>query len=159
MAKRITPRASSNTIVKNKKAFHEYFIEENIEAGIVLDGWEVKSIRAGRMQIVDSYVHIKSDEAWLFNSHIRPLHCTSTHSLPVADRTRKLLLHTYQIHNLIGKIEQKSYAIIPTSVYWKNSHIKIYLAIAKGKKLHDKRQSSKEQDWQRERARLLKALG
>ncbi|MBK2124297.1 SsrA-binding protein SmpB [Fangia hongkongensis] len=150
------PKATSNIIAKNKKAFHEYLIEDRMEAGIVLDGWEVKSIREGKVQITDSHIHIKNNEAWLFNANITPLHSASTHVSPIADSTRKLLLHRKQIDNLMGKIEQKGYTIVPLSMYWKNSHVKLEIAIAKGKQLHDKRQASKEKDWQREKERLFK---
>lgn len=146
----------SAIIAKNKKAFHEYLIEARFEAGIVLAGWEVKSIREGRVQITDSHIHIKKNEAWLFNAHITPLHSASTHVVAVSDSTRKLLLHRREISKLVGKVEQKGYTIVPLSMYWKGSHVKVEIAIAKGKKLHDKRQSAKERDWQREKERLFK---
>lgn len=148
--------ATSGTIARNKKAFHEYLIEERFEAGIVLQGWEIKSIRAGRVQLTDSHIHVKNNEAWLFNALITPLHSASTHVVPVPAGTRKLLLHRREINKLLGKVDIKGYTIVPLAMYWKGSRVKIEIAIAKGKQLHDKRQASKEHDWKREKERLFK---
>ena len=150
------PKATSNVIAKNKKAFHEYLIEDRFEAGLVLQGWEVKSIREGKVQLVDSHIHIKNNEAWLFNALITPLHSASTHVVPQPSGTRKLLLNRREINALLGKIDQKGYTVVPLSMYWKGSKVKVEIALAKGKKLHDKRQASKDQDWSREKARLFK---
>ncbi|WP_119343806.1 SsrA-binding protein SmpB [Facilibium subflavum] len=149
-------KANSQTIAQNKKAFHEYLIEDRFEAGIVLDGWEIKSIRAGRVQLSDSHVYIKKGEAWLFNALITPLHSASTHVVPEPSATRKLLLNRREINKLLGKVEQQGYAIVPLSMYWKGHRVKLEIAVAKGKKLYDKRQASKEKDWQREKERLFK---
>ena len=143
-------------IAKNKRAFHDYIIEDHFEAGIVLKGWEVKSLRQGRLQLIESYVHIKKNEAWLFNAIITPLVSASTHVVPNPSGTRKLLLSRREINKLIGKIDQKGYTVVPLSMYWKGKHVKVDIATAKGKKQHDKRQAAKEQDWKREKARLFK---
>ncbi|MFZ9036071.1 MAG: SsrA-binding protein SmpB [Francisellaceae bacterium] len=148
--------ANSNLIAKNKKAWHDYTIEETLEAGIVLQGWEIKSIRAGKVQLVDSHIHIKKGEIWLFNALITPLLSASTHIVPEPASTRKLLLHKRQIGQLIGKVEQKGYTLIPLSMYWKDSKVKLEVALARGKKLHDKREASKAADWKREQGRLFK---
>lgn len=146
----------SNTVATNKKAFHDYSIEECFEAGIVLKGWEIKSIRAGRMQLIDSHIHVKNNEAWLFNALITPLDSASTHVVPAPAGRRKLLLHRREINKLLGKVDLKGYTVVPLVMYWKGSCIKIEIAIAKGKQLHDKRQTSKEHDWKREKERLFK---
>lgn len=143
-------------IAKNKRAFHDYIIEDHFEAGIVLQGWEVKSLRKGRLQLIESYVHIKKNEAWLFNAIITPLVSASTHIVPNPSATRKLLLSRREINKLIGKIDQKGYTIVPLSMYWKGKHVKVDIATAKGKKQYDKRQAAKEHDWKREKARLFK---
>lgn len=144
------------TIAVNRKARHEYTIEADFEAGIVLQGWEVKSIRAGKANISDSYVIIKNEEAWLLGAEIQPLLSASTHIRPESQRTRKLLLHKRELRKLIGFTEQKGYTIVALKMYWKGSKIKVLIATAKGKKLHDKRQTIKERDWQRDKARLQK---
>jgi SsrA-binding protein len=149
-------KTKSDLIAKNKKAFHEYSIEDKLEAGIVLKGWEVKSIREGKVQLVDSHVHFRNNEAWLSNTLITPLLSASTHIIPQPSAARKLLLHAYQISKLIGKIEQKGYTIVPIQMYWKNGNVKVEIALAKGKQLHDKRASSKDKDWKREQARIFK---
>lgn len=146
----------NSRIAENRKARHEYAIEESFEAGIVLQGWEVKSLRAGKGGIADSYVIIKGGEAWLLNCVITPLLSASTHVTPENSRTRKLLLNKKELKRLIGAVERKGYTIVALTMYWKNSFVKVQIAIAKGKKLHDKRQTEKEKDWQREKARILK---
>lgn len=146
----------SNTIAANRQASHEYFIEERYEAGLALEGWEVKSLREGRVQLKESYVLIKHGEAWLFGAHISALTSASTHVNPEAIRSRKLLLHRQELNKLIGAVERKGYTLVPLSMYWKNGRVKLEIGMAKGKKLHDKRAASKERDWQREKARIMK---
>lgn len=146
----------SSTIAKNKRATHDFFIEERFEAGIALEGWEVKSMRAGKLQLVDSYVIIKSGEAWLLGSLITPLQTASTHIQPDSTRTRKLLLHRNELDRLIGAVERKGYTIIALSMYWKRGLAKVELGLAKGKQTHDKRDTERERDWKREKERLLK---
>lgn len=146
------------TIAVNRKAHHEFSIEERYEAGIALEGWEVKSIRAGRVQIDQSYVILKSNEVWLLGAQISPLLTASTHIQPDPQRTRKLLLNMREISKLIGNVERKGYTLIPLKLYWKNNRVKIEIGLAKGKKLHDKRASEKERDWQRDKQRIAKKL-
>lgn len=152
------PSIIENVIARNKKAFHEYVMEEPFEAGIVLKGWEIKSIREGKVQLIDSHIHIKNNEAWLFNALITPLHSASTHTIPVPASTRKLLLHRREINKLLGKVYQKGYTVVPLAIYWKKSCVKIQITVAKGKQLHDKRQATKDQDWIREKERLFKKI-
>ncbi len=147
----------SSTIALNKKARHDFFIEERFEAGLALEGWEVKSLRAGRVQLSESYVLIKSGEAWLFGAHISPLTTASTHIHPDPLRTRKLLLHKSELNKLIGQVERKGYTLAPLALYWKRGRAKLEIGLAKGKKEHDKRAVLKDRDWQREKARLLKS--
>jgi len=149
-------KASGNTIVLNKKARHDFFIEEKFEAGIALEGWEVKSLRAGKIQIRDSYILLKDAEAYLFGALITPLPTASTHINPDPQRTRKLLLHRREINTLIGAVERKGYTVVPTAMYWKQGKAKIEIGMAKGKHEFDKRRTEKERDWQREKQRLLK---
>ncbi len=149
-------KAASSTIALNKKSKHDYFIEDRYEAGIALEGWEVKSLRAGRVQLRDSYVIIKDGEAYLFGALITPLPTASTHITPDAQRTRKLLLHKQELSRLIGAVERKGYTLIVTALYWKKGRAKAEIALAKGKQEHDKRATIKERDWQREQRRLLK---
>lgn len=145
------------SIAENKKARHEYFIEDTIEAGLVLEGWEVKSLRKGKAQITDAYVLLKNGEAWLLGAQITPLNTVSTHIHAQADRTRKLLLNKKEIAKLIGLTQQKGFACIPLKLFWKSAKVKCLIATAKGKKLHDKRESDKKRDWQKEKSRLLKS--
>ena len=149
-------QSSDSTIAQNKKALHDYFIEQRLEAGLALEGWEVKSIRAGRVQLKESYVLVKHGEAWLLGSHITPLSSASTHINPDPTRTRKLLLHREELNKLIGKVEQKGYTLVPLKLYWKKSMIKCEVGLAKGKKLHDKRETSKQRDWERQKQRIMK---
>ena len=144
------------TIAVNRQAKHEYFIEERFEAGLVLEGWEVKSLREGRVQLKESYVVIKRGEAWLSGAHISPLLSASTHIKPEAVRSKKLLLNRHELNKLIGSVERKGYTIIPLSMYWKSGRAKLEIGLAKGKQLHDKRAASKDRDWQREKGRILK---
>jgi len=149
---------SDTTIAVNRKALHEYSIEERFEAGIALEGWEVKSLRAGKIQLDQSYVILKNGEAWLLGGLITPLQTASTHIHPDPTRTRKLLLHQREISKLIGNVERKGYTLIPLSLYWKGNRVKLAIALAKGKKQHDKRATEKERDWQRQKQRILKQL-
>jgi len=150
------PKISDNTIAINKKARHDYFIEKDFEAGMVLEGWEVKSLRAGKIQIRDSHVIIKNGEAFLLGALITPLPTASTHINPDPTRTRKLLLHRGELSTLIGAVERKGYTIVPLSMYWIRGRAKIKIGLAKGKQKHDKRATEKERDWQREKQRMLK---
>lgn len=147
---------NSNVIVINKKATHDYFIEERIEAGLVLLGWEVKSLRAKKVQLVDCYILLKDGEAFLLGCHIDPLPTVSTHIVPEPTRTRKLLMHQKEISQLVGAKERDGYTIIPTKLYWIRGRAKAEIAIAKGKKQHDKRASQKDRDWNRDKERLMK---
>ena len=144
------------SIAANKKAFHDYFIEEKYEAGIVLQGWEVKAIRAGRVQLKEAYVIIRNEELFLIGSHISPLSTASTHINPDPVRTRKLLLHTEEISKLIGKVERAGYTLVPLDMHYTRGRIKLEIGLAKGKKQHDKRETEKERDWQREKQRLMR---
>lgn len=148
--------AGGATIVVNRKARHEYFIEETFEAGVALEGWEVKSLRAGKAQLVDSYVIIKEGEAWLLGSLITPLPTASTHIHPDPSRTRKLLLHRRELDRLIGAVERKGYTLIALSLYWKHGRAKAEVGLAKGKQTHDKRATEKDREWQRQKQRILK---
>ncbi len=147
---------SDQSIAVNRRAHYEYSFEERFEAGISLEGWEVKSLRAGRVQLDQSYVLLKNNEAWLLGSLITPLQSASTHIHPDPQRTRKLLLHQSEISKLIGSVERKGYTLIPLKLYWKGNRVKLEIALAKGKKEHDKRDTEKKRDWQREKQRLLK---
>ena len=149
-------KSDSNTIVLNKKARHDFILEDRFEAGIVLEGWEVKSLRAGKVQIRDSYVFIKDNECWLSAMVITPLQTASTHINPEPTRVRKLLLNRDEINKLIGAVERKGYTLVATAMYWKQGRAKLEIALAKGKKEHDKRASEKDRDWKREKARILK---
>ena len=149
-------KSESNTIVLNKKARHDFTLGDRFEAGIILQGWEVKSLRAKKVQIRDSYVFIKNGEAWLSSTVITPLDTASTHIHPEPQRMRKLLLHRDEITKLISAVERKGYTLVATAMYWKKGRAKLEIALAKGKKEHDKRASEKDRDWQREKARMLK---
>jgi len=143
-------------IVENRKAFHDYFVEERYEAGLVLEGWEVKAIRAGRAQISDAYVIVDKGALWLLGAHISPLLAASTHVHPDPVRTRKLLLRAEEIRRLIGKVEQRGYTLIPLDLHYAKGRIKLQIALARGKLRHDKRASEREKEWQREKTRLLR---
>jgi len=146
----------SQTIALNKKARHDYFIDECYEAGVALQGWEVKALRAGRLQLKEGYVFVKKGEAWLFGAHILPLSTTSTHFVADPTRTRRLLLHRRQIDHLIGAVERKGYTLVPLAMYWKKGRAKLEIGLARGKKQHDKRADQRDKDWQREKSRLMK---
>ena len=145
------------SIVENRKAFHDYFIEERYEAGVALEGWEVKAIRAGRAQIADAYVMVKGGELFLIGSHVSPLPTVSTHFVPDPTRTRKLLMRADEIRRLIGKIEQRGYSLIPLNLHYAKGRIKLDIALARGKLKHDKRADVREKDWKREQQRLLRS--
>ena len=144
------------SIVDNKKAFHDYFVEERFEAGIVLEGWEVKSIRAGRTQLKEAYVIVNSGEIFLFGAHISPLPTASTHVQPDPVRTRKLLLNASEINKLIGKVERAGYTLMPLNLHFSKGRVKCEIGLAKGKKQYDKRDTEKERDWQREQQKIMK---
>jgi len=144
------------SIVENKKAFHDYFIEERYEAGIALEGWEVKAIRAGRAQIKEAYVIVQGAEAFIIGMHVSPLATASTHVRPDPTRTRKLLLHAEEIRRLIGKVEQAGYTLVPLNLHYAKGRIKLEVGLGRGKLKHDKREAEKDRDWQRERQRLMR---
>jgi SsrA-binding protein len=144
------------SIIDNKKAFHDYFIEERYEAGLVLEGWEVKAIRAGRAQLKEAYVVLKKEEVWLVGCHISPLATASTHIKPDPTRSRKLLLHAQEIKKLIGKVQQAGYTLVPLNLHYAKGRIKLEIGLAKGKKMHDKRAAEKDREWAREKQRLMK---
>lgn len=147
---------NANSIAQNKKARFDYFIEETYEAGLVLSGWEVKSLRQGKVQINESYILLKDNEAWLFGALITPLISASSHQFHDPLRLRKLLMHRREIDRLMGLIDQKGYTLVPLSLYWSQGKVKISIGLAKGKKLHDKRATQKERDWNRDKQRILK---
>jgi SsrA-binding protein len=144
------------SIVQNRKAFHDYFVEERYEAGLALQGWEVKAIRAGRAQLADAYVLIKGGELWLIGGHITPLATVSTHFVPDPARTRKLLLRAEEIRRLIGKVQQRGYALVPLDLHYSKGRIKLELGLARGKQKHDKRAAEREKEWQRDKQKLLR---
>jgi SsrA-binding protein len=145
------------SIAQNKKAFHDYFIEEKYEAGIVLEGWEVKAIRDNRANIKEAYVIIQHGEVYLIGCHVTPLGAASTHIRPDAIRTRKLLLHNEEIAKLIGKVERAGYTLVPLDLHFNDGRVKVQIGLAKGKKQYDKRDAEKERDWERERGRIVRA--
>jgi SsrA-binding protein len=145
-----------STIAQNKKARFDFFIEERLEAGLALLGWEVKSMRAGKAQLTDSYVILREGEAWLLNSHVSPLNTASTHVIAEPNRIRKLLLNRREIDRLTGLVERKGYTLIALELYWSKNHVKVAVGLAKGKKQHDKRDTEKDRDWQRDKARAMK---
>jgi SsrA-binding protein len=144
------------SIIENRKAFHDYFVEERYEAGLVLEGWEVKAIRAGRVHLKEAYVVVKTAEPFIIGMHITPLVSASTHVHPDPTRSRKLLLNAEEIRKLIGKVEQKGYTLVPLDLHYAKGRVKLAIGLAKGKKQHDKRETEKERDWQREQQRLLR---
>jgi SsrA-binding protein len=143
-------------IAENRKARFEYFIEERYEAGLVLQGWEVKAMRAGRAQLAEAYVYLRGGEAFMIGAHISPLPSTSSHVVADPVRTRKLLLRHSELSGLVGAVERKGYTLVPLELYWKDGRAKLQVGLAKGKKQHDKRAVEKDRDWQRDKARLLK---
>ncbi len=150
-------QAGRSTIALNKKARHDFHIEDRFEAGLALQGWEVKSLRDGRAQLKESYVVLKEGEAWLIGCHVSPLPSASTHVKTDPVRSRKLLLNRSELNRLVGLVERKGYTLVPLAMYWKKSRAKLEIGLAKGKKQHDKRASDKDRDWQRQKARILKS--
>ncbi|MBV8123067.1 MAG: SsrA-binding protein SmpB [Burkholderiaceae bacterium] len=144
------------SIAENRRARFEYHLEEQYEAGVVLEGWEVKAIRAGQVQLPDGYVHIRNGELYLIGCRINPLRTASTHVNPLADRTRKLLMKREEIRRLIGKVEQRGYTLVPLDLHYKDGRVKVQIALAKGKDKADKRETEKQRDWERERGRLMR---
>ena len=159
MNKKKSKSGDDRIIAKNRKARHEYTIEENFEGGLVLEGWEVKSLRDGRGNIAESYVVIKQSEAWLVSCHITPLKTASTHVRPDPTRSRKILLQRRELNKLIGAVERAGYTLIPLDLHWTRGRAKLDIGLAKGKKLHDKRADIKERDWARDKQRMLKNAG
>lgn len=147
---------SGSTIAQNRRARHDYFLEDKFEAGIVLEGWEVKSLRDGRLQLNESYIVIHNGEAWLHGAHISPMLSASTHIHPDNIRRRKLLLHRLELNRLIGAVDRKGYTIVPVAMYWKKGKAKLEIALAKGKQHHDKRATEKDRDWAKEKARIFR---
>jgi len=148
----------TSQISQNKRARHDYHIQETIEAGMQLEGWEVKSLREGRSQLTEGYVNIKNGEAWLVGTHISPLNTVSTHYTPDPRRARKLLLNKFELNSLVGSVDRKGYTLIPLKLYWKRGKVKLEIGLGKGKQQHDKRHSIKEKDWSRQKARVLKNI-
>ena len=147
-------QAGESTIAQNKKARFDYFIEDRLEAGLALQGWEVKSMRAGKAQLTDSFVILRDGEAWLLGSHVTPLNTVSTHVIAEPKRIRKLLLNRREIDRLTGLVERKGYTLIALELYWSKNRVKVAVGLAKGKKQHDKRDTEKDRDWQRDKARV-----
>jgi len=150
------PQSAPRSIAENRKARFDYFIEDRYEAGLALQGWEVKALRAGRAQLKEAYVYLRAGEAFLIGAHISPLAAASTHVVADPVRSRKLLLHRSQLQHLIGAVERRGYTLVPLELYWKDGRAKVEVGLAKGKKQHDKRAVQKDRDWQREKGRLLK---
>jgi SsrA-binding protein len=145
------------SIAQNRKAFHDYFVEERYEAGLVLEGWEVKAIRAGRAQLGDAYVLVRNGALWLVGAHISPLPTVSTHFVPDPTRTRKLLMHAEEIQRLIGKVERRGYTLIPLDMHYKKGRIKLEVALGRGKLKHDKRAAERDREWERDKQKLLRS--
>jgi len=156
MTKKKTKKPSGNMIAVNRRARHDYFIEDQYEAGLALEGWEVKSLRAGNAQLTEAYVNLKKGEAWLVGAHFSPLKTTSTHITAVPTRARKLLMHRNELDRLTGAVERKGYALIPLDLHWHKGRAKLTIGLGKGKKQHDKRSDRKDRDWQRQKERILK---
>lgn len=158
MSKSKKKKASSHSriIAQNRRARHDYQIEDDFEAGIVLEGWEVKALREGRASVAESYVRIEKGEAWLIGAQIQALKTASTHVVPEPNRTRKLLLHSREIRRLIGVTERKGYTLVPLDMHWSHGRAKLQFGVGRGKKAHDKRDAIKERDWSRDKARLLR---
>ena len=151
-------KSTKSRIADNKKARHDYFIEKTIEAGLQLEGWEVKSLRTGQTQLREGYVNLKNGEAWLIGAHISPLQTTSTHIKADPTRSRKLLLNRSELDHLVGAVERKGFTLIPLNLHWKRGRIKLDIGLGKGKKQHDKRQTIKERDWSRQKSRIIKKI-
>lgn len=153
------PKGSPATIAQNRRARHEYFVEEKFEAGLLLLGWEVKSLRAGKCNLTDAYILLKNNEAWVIGIHMQPLLAASTHVVADPTRTRKLLLNRREIDRLQGEVQQKGHTCVPLAMYWSGGRAKIEIAVVKGKQLHDKREADKAKDWQREKGRIMRNGG
>jgi SsrA-binding protein len=151
------PKPENRTIAENRRARFDYFIEERLEAGLALQGWEVKALRAGKAQITEGYVYLRDGEVFLFGANFTPLRTTSTHVVADPMRTRKLLLNAREIDHLVGSVERKGYTIVPLELYWKHGRAKLQIGLAKGKKQHDKRATEKDRDGARDKARVMKA--
>ncbi len=147
---------TDSLIADNPQARRNYFIEDRFEAGLALEGWEVKSLRQKRLQLKEGYAYVKDGEVWLLGAHISPLPSSNAHPEPVPSRTRKLLLNKTEIRRLIGAVERKGYTLVPLKAYWKNNRAKVEIGVGKGKHVHDRRDAEKRRDWQREKRRLLK---
>lgn len=156
MGKKSAKKPAGNIIAVNRRARHDYFIEDSFEAGLSLEGWEVKSLRAGNAQLTEAYVHVKNNEAWLVGAHFSPLKTVSTHIQADPTRSRKLLLHRQELDRLTGQVERKGFTLVPLDLHWSKGRAKLNFGLAKGKKQHDKRASKKERDWERQKARILK---
>lgn len=156
MSNKKAKNPGGNVIAVNRRARHDYFIEDTFEAGLALEGWEVKSLREGRAQVAESYVNLHKGEAWLVGAHISPLTTSSTHIKPDPTRSRKLLLNRYELDRLTGAVERKGFALVPLNMHWHKGRAKLDIGLGKGKKQHDKRADKKDQDWQRQKARILK---
>ena len=156
MGKKKAKKTTGNVIAVNRRARHEYFIETRFEAGLALEGWEVKSLRAGNAQLAEAYVNMKKGEAWLVGAHFSPLKTVSTHIQANPTRDRKLLLHRYELDRLTGAAERKGYTLVPLDLHWEKGRAKLTVGLGKGKKQHDKRADRKDRDWQRQKERILK---
>jgi SsrA-binding protein len=156
MAKKQKKQAAGSTIAVNRRARHDYFIEDRFEAGLALEGWEVKSLRAGNAQLTEAYVYLKKGEAWLVGAHFAPLKTASTHVATDPTRERKLLLHRHELDRLTGAVERKGYALVPLDLHWHKGRAKLSVGLGKGKKQHDKRADRRDRDWQRQKERILK---
>lgn len=156
MGKKKTKKPTGDVIAVNRRARHDYFIEDRFEAGLALEGWEVKSLRAGSAQLTEAYVNLRKGEAWLVGAHFAPLKTVSTHITADPTRARKLLLHRYELDRLTGAVERKGYALVPLDLHWFKGKAKLTIGLAKGKKQHDKRVDKKDRDWQRQKERILK---
>lgn len=156
MSNKKANKASANIIAVNRKARHDYFIENTFEAGLSLEGWEVKSMREGRAQLAEAYVNLRNGEAWLIGAHFSPLTTASTHIQTEPTRARKLLLHRQELDRLTGAVERKGYTLVPLNLHWFKGRAKLEVGLAKGKKQHDKRAADKDRDWQRQKQRILK---
>ncbi len=157
MSKKSSQKPAKATIAVNKKARHDYFIEQTFDCGLVLEGWEVKSLRAGRAQLTETYVHLKNGEAWLIGAHFAPLNTVSTHITANPTRTRKLLLNRHELDRMVGAVERKGYTLVALSMFWRKGRAKLEIGLAKGKKQHDKRATEKNRDWERQKARIMKS--
>jgi len=156
MSKKKAKKPTGNTIAVNRRARHDFFIEDTFEAGLALEGWEAKSLREGRAQLTEAYVNLRNNEAWLIGAHFSPLKTTASHLKADPTRSRKLLLHRQEIDRLTGAVERKGFTLVPLDLHWHKGRAKLNIGLAKGKKQHDKRSADKDRDWQRQKERILK---